>query len=440
MNIKLAQNLGMAFGTYLKGGKVAIASDTRTSNEMIKSSVVSGLLSCGSEVVDLGILPTPTLQYYVKYEDVDFGVVITASHNPPKFNGIKCVDSDGTELSREKEEVIEKIYFEETFSMVPWDQIKGISKTNHAKEPYIQGILNNIDCEATKRANLKIVLDCGNGAGSLISPYLFERMGCSVVTLNSHPQGTFPGHESEPTKENLSDLISATTSFGADLGIAHDGDADRTIIIDEKGNFLHGDRILSLIAKEFLLEYKGGTVVTTVASSMALGDVVSENGGKVIYTKVGSPIVARRMMEENAIFGGEENGGLIFPKHQFCRDAAMSAAKVIEIVAKHQKPLSHLINELPKYHLYKTKVECPHDKKETALSEFAKKMKGMNIDQTDGVKILYDRAWVLVRPSGTEPIYRIFAEADDENRAKELSNESKKTISEIIKNMDNPNG
>jgi phosphomannomutase/phosphoglucomutase len=195
-----------------------------------------------------------------------------------------------------------------------------------------------------------------------------------------------------------------------------------------------------LIAKEFLLENKGGIVVTTVASSMALGDVVSENGGKVIYTKVGSPIVARRMMEENAIFGGEENGGLIFPKHQFCRDAAMSAAKVIEIVAKHQKPLSHLINELPKYHLYKTKVECPHDKKETALSEFAKKMKGMNIDQTDGVKILYDRAWVLVRPSGTEPIYRIFAEADDENRAKELSNESKKTISEIIKNMDNPNG
>ena len=234
MNIKLAQNLGMAFGTYLKGGKVAIASDTRTSNEMLKSSVISGLLSCGSDVVDLGILPTPTLQYYVKHEDVNFGVLITASHNPPKFNGIKCVDSDGTELSREKEEEIENIYFTETFSLVSWDKIQGVTKSENAKEPYIQGILNIIDCKVTQKAHLKIVLDCGNGAGSLVSPYLFERMGCRVVTLNSHPQGTFPGHESEPTKENLSDLISATTSFGADLGIAHDGDADRTIIIDEK--------------------------------------------------------------------------------------------------------------------------------------------------------------------------------------------------------------
>jgi phosphomannomutase/phosphoglucomutase len=439
MNIKLAQNLGMAIGTYLKGGKVAIGSDTRTSNEMLKSSVISGLLSCGSDIVDLGILPTPTLQYYVKHKDVNFGIVITASHNPPKFNGIKCVDSDGTELSREKEEEIENRYFTETFSMVSWDKIKGVTKSENVEEPYIQGILDIIDCKVTQKARLKIVLDCGNGAGCLISPYLFERMGCRVVTLNSHPQGTFPGHESEPTKENLSDLISATTSFGADLGIAHDGDADRTIIIDEKGNFLHGDRILSLVAKDLLLENQGGLVITTVASSMALGDVVSENKGSIIYTRVGSPIVARKMMEEEAIFGGEENGGLIFPKHQFCRDAAMSAAKVIEIVAKNQKPLSYLVDELPKYHLYKTKVDCPHEKKESALLEFAKKMQGMNIDETDGVKIIYDDAWVLVRPSGTEPIYRIFAEAKDESRAKELSAESKNTISEIIRNMDNSN-
>jgi phosphomannomutase/phosphoglucomutase len=168
---------------------------------------------------------------------------------------------------------------------------------------------------------------------------------------------------------------------------------------------------------------------------MALDDVVAENNGRVIYTKVGSPIVARKMMKEGAIFGGEENGGLIFPKHQFCRDAAMSAAKVIEIVAKSGKNLSELIDMLPKYHQIKTKVDCPHEFKETALAEFAKTMRDNKVDETDGVKIIMDKAWVLVRPSGTEPIYRIFAEAHSPNKAEEIAEESKIKISEIIQNL-----
>jgi phosphomannomutase/phosphoglucomutase len=439
MNIELAMNLGSAMGTYLGHGKVAIGTDTRTSNEMIKSAVISGLLATGSSIMDLGVVPTPTVQYYVKHQDVDFGIVITASHNPPRFNGIKCVDSDGTELAREKEEDIEQIYFDRSFKLVPWEDIGEIKPDANSIEPYIQGIMDNIDVSETKRANLKIVMDCGNGTASRVSPYLFERMGCQVITLNSHPQGTFPGHESEPTPENLKDLVKATVSFGADLGIAHDGDADRTIIIDEKGNYLFGDRILALVAKEFLIRNKGGIVVTTVASSMALGDVVAQNNGEVIYTKVGSPIVARRMISDGAIFGGEENGGLIFPKHQFCRDAAMAAATVIEIVSKSNEKLSKLIEELPRYHQVKTKVNCPSDLKETALSEFANRMEDRTVDQTDGVKIIMEKAWVLVRPSGTEPIYRIFAEAESEEKAQEISTESKNIISEIIENLSGKN-
>jgi phosphomannomutase/phosphoglucomutase len=435
MNITLAMNLGSAMGTYLGDEKVAIGTDTRTSNEMIKSAVISGLLATGSSVIDLGVVPTPTVQYYVKHQDVGLGVVITASHNPPRFNGIKCVDSDGTELAREKEEVIEKIYFERSFKYVPWEKIGDIEYDDESIEPYIKGIMENIDVKATKMANLRVVMDCGNGTASRVSPYLFERMGCQVVTLNSHPQGTFPGHDSEPTPENLKDLIAATVAFGADIGIAHDGDADRTIIIDEKGNYLFGDRILALVAKELLKRNNGGLVVTTVASSMALGDVVKQNNGNVIYTRVGSPIVARRMMSEGAIFGGEENGGLIFPNHQFCRDAAMAAATVIEIVATSNEKLSKLIEELPRYHQVKTKVDCPHEFKEKALTEFAYKMKDRQVDQTDGVKIVMDKAWVLVRPSGTEPIYRIFAEAESEERAKELSSESKNVISSIIEDL-----
>ncbi|UCG68159.1 MAG: phosphoglucosamine mutase [Thermoplasmata archaeon] len=435
MNIELASNLGMAIGTYLNGGKVAIGTDTRTSNEMLKSAIISGLLSCGSSIVDLGVVPTPVVQYYVKCSNMQHGVVITASHNPPSFNGIKCIDADGTELSRESEEKLEDIYFKKSFKKVPWDKVGNVEQASNSIEDYIKGIIAHIDVEAIRKANIKVVLDCGNGAGSLVSPYLLERIGCKVVTLNAHPQGTFPGHESEPTPENLKDLISATLNFKADLGIAHDGDSDRTIVIDEKGNYLYGDRILALIAQEMLRENHGGLIVTTVASSLALGDVAKDNNGEVIFTKVGSPIVARKMMETNAIFGGEENGGLIFPKHQYCRDGGMAAAKVVEIIARQGKSLSDLIAELPKYHLYKTKVQCPHEKKEPALREFAKRMEGKGVDDTDGVKILLKDSWVLIRPSGTEPIYRIFAEANAPEKARELAEENKRIIKEIIENI-----
>ncbi len=435
MNVQLASNLGMAIGTYLSGGRVAIGTDTRTSNEMMKSAVISGLLSCGSRIVDLCIVPTPVLQYHVKHSETQHGVVITASHNPPRFNGIKCIDGDGTELSREKEEKLEDIYFSKAFRKVPWDRIGVIKREGNAIEHYIKGVIRHIDVNAVSKAQLKVVLDCGNGAGSLVSPVLLERIGCKVVTLNAHPRGTFPGHESEPTPENLKDLLKATLNFGADIGIAHDGDSDRTIFIDEKGNYLYGDRILALVTREMLRENNGGLIVTTVASSLALGDVTRDNNGKIIFTKVGSPIVARKMMETKALFGGEENGGLIFPEHQFCRDGGMAAAKVVEIAAKCGKTLSELIAQLPKYHLYKTKVQCPHEKKEPALKEFAGRMEGKEIDDTDGVKILMERAWVLVRPSGTEPIYRIFAEADEPEKAKEIAQENKRIIEEIIENI-----
>jgi phosphomannomutase/phosphoglucomutase len=435
MNISLASKVGMAIGTFLGGGSVAIGTDTRTSNEMLKSAVISGLLSTGASVVDLDIVPTPALQLYVKNSKIQHGVVITASHNPPQFNGIKCVDEDGTELSRKKEEEIEDIYFKESFEKVSWEKMKGVARDESANEDYINAVMNQIDLKAVKNAKLKVVLDCGNGAGSLVSPYLLERMGCQVITLNAQPAGTFPGRKSEPTPENLKELIKATTEFGAHVGIAHDGDADRTIFIDEKGNYLYGDKILALVSKEMLNENKGGLIVTTVASSLALRDVVKEGSGEIIYTKVGSPIVARKMMEEKAVFGGEENGGLIFPKHQFCRDGGMAAAKVVEILARSNKKLSDHIQGLPAYHLHKTKVKCPHDKKEVALSEFKKRMEKENVDDTDGVKVIMEDSWVLVRPSGTEPIYRIFAEGKKPEVAVELAEKNKKIIEEIIQNL-----
>lgn len=431
LNAQFACNLGMAIGTFLKGGRVGIGTDTRTSGDMFKSAVVSGLLATGCEVLDFGVAPTPTVQFGVRRWKCRHGVVITASHNPPQFNGIKCIDTDGTELSREKEERIERLYFSGKFHHAKWDEMGDFSRRDIVSD-YISAIASQVDIVSIRNAALKVVLDCGNGAGSTVSPYLLERLGCSVVTLNAHPQGTFPGHASEPTLENLNDLALTVKALGADIGIAHDGDADRAIFIDEKGNFIHGDRTLALVAKHMVKENNGGLVVTPVATSMCLEETINPYGGRVEYTKVGSPIVARRMMETEAVFGGEENGGLIFPRHQYCRYGPMTAAKIVEILAKEKRDFSMLISELPQYSLYKTKISCPEEKKETVLSKLAEECKDKEVCRIDGMKISSEDGWVLIRPSGTEQIYRIFAESRNMEKAKQMAEEQVAKVKKLI--------
>jgi phosphomannomutase/phosphoglucomutase len=436
MNIELASNIGKAVGTFLGGkAKVVVGTDTRTSNTMLKSALTAGILSTGADVVDVGICPSPAVQYAVKSGFGNFGVIITASHNPPEFNGIKCIDTDGTELGRNKEEAIEKIYFEKNFIARAWNETGNFAENNLANHTYINGIVKCVDVDAIRKAKIKVLLDCSNGAACYTSPYLLEKLGCKVISVNAHPQGTFPGHPSEPTPENLKDTINLAKAIDARLTIVHDGDADRTIFIDQKGNYLFGDKSLALMAREVVKAKKGGLVVTPVATSLCLEDAVKAHGGKVLYTKVGAPIVARAMIEHNAVFGGEENGGMIFPEFQYCRDGGMAAAKMIEILAKTGMALSELIDSLPKYAQIKTKVECPDAKKEIALKKLVEHYRDKKVDTTDGVKIMFERAWVLVRPSGTEPIYRVYSEAEDMDKAKKLADENKKLIEEIIKSI-----
>ncbi len=247
MNVQLALDVGKAIGTFM-GGKVAIATDTRTSAHMIKNAVSAGLMASGVEVLDLGMLPTPALQYYVKGSAVKGGVMITASHNPPEFNGIKCVDYDGTEMPRDKEEMIEAIYFNQSFAQKSWRTVGSMRPITGVGQTYISVVRRQVDHAAIEDAKLKVVLDCANGAGSATSPQLLESLGVKAITLNANPQGTFPGHESEPTPENLRDLVEMVKVTGADLGIAHDGDADRCIFVDDKGNYLYGDRSLAIVA------------------------------------------------------------------------------------------------------------------------------------------------------------------------------------------------
>ncbi len=416
---EFASKLAASYGSLIKG-KVAVGGDTRTTTEMIKHAVISGLLSSGCDVVDLGFLPTPTVQYAVR-NYYDGGVIITASHNPPKYNGIKLVDSDGIGTPDEMEIEIEKLFFNDNPDRISWNEIGDVETNSGLLEEYIDNVIARVDAEAIKNVNLKVIVDCGSGAACFTTPFLLRKLGCEVITMNCQPDGFFPGRNPEPTEPNLKELIEVVKATGADLGVAHDGDADRTICIDEEGNFVFGDKSFALVEKYMLKENNGGLIVTTVATSSAIYDIANEYNGEVIATKVGDLIVARELKDKNGLFGGEENGGLIFPDFVYGRDAALSTAKIIEIIAKTGKPLSRLIEELPVYYSEKMKIECPDELKQEVMQKIAEETREFEVDTTDGVKIIKDEGWVIIRPSGTEPIFRCFAEAKTLKEAKKMA-------------------
>ena len=299
-----------------------------------------------------------------------------------------------------------------------------------AGEEYVDAVISRVDADAIKKAELKVCLDCANCAAYETSPLLLKKLNVRAITINCNPQGEFPGHPSEPTEENLRDLISLTRATRSDLGIAHDGDADRCVFITDGGKFVSGDKSLALISK-YVLSEKKGIVVTPVSSSSLVEEVVRESGGEIRYTAVGSPVVARKMIETGAVFGGEENGGLIFPEQQYCRDGAMTIAKILECIVR-DGPLKGQISDLPVYHTVKTKVECPDDMKKHVLEYLAGSNDGTRIDSTDGLKIIFDDGWVLARPSGTEPIFRIYSESKDEEAAKSRAHRYEALVMEYL--------
>ena len=416
---EFASKLASAYGSVVKG-KVAVGGDPRTSTPMIKHAVMAGLLSSGCQVIDLGILPTPAVQYAVR-NYYDGGVIITASHNPPQYNGIKFVDQDGIGIKEEMELEIEAIFFDETPSRVPWDEIAEVSVLPGIVDEYIEQVIQRVDKESISEANLKVIVDCGSGAACATTPYLLRKLGCQVTAMNCQPDGFFPGRNPEPTEDNLQGLIETVKATGADLGIAHDGDADRTICIDENGEFVMGDKTFALVEKYMLKENSGGIIVTTVATSTAIYDIAEEYQGEVIATAVGDLLVARELKDRDGLFGGEENGGLIFPEFVYGRDAALSTAKIVEIMARENKPLSQLISELPDYESVKMKVECADELKTEIMEKIAGDTSQYQVDTTDGVKIFRDEGWLIIRPSGTEPIFRCFAEAGNKEDAQMMA-------------------
>ncbi len=421
---EFALKMGMAFGTMLKReGRerplVVVGRDTRVSGEMLKGALISGLLSVGCDVIDVGIAPTPAIQWATNHFNADGGAVITASHNPPEYNGVKLLEPNGMGLKKEREAIVEEVFFSGDFERAKWDEMGEVRKENIIK-PYIEAIKSRVDVEAIKKRRPFVVVDTSNGAGSLTLPYLLRELGCKVVSVNAHPDGHFPARNPEPNEENLRGFMEIVKALGADFGVAQDGDADRAVFIDENGRFIQGDKTFALVADAVLRENGGGLLVTTIATSNLLDDIAKRNNAKVMRTRVGDLIVARALLEQDGTIGGEENGGVIFPDFVLGRDGAMTTAKIVEIFAKSGKKFSELIDELPKYYQFKTKREVEGDRKAIVekVAELAK-AEGYNVDTTDGTKVLFPDGWVLVRASGTEPIIRVFSEAKSEEKAKE---------------------
>ena len=431
LNNEFITKVTKAIATFIGPEKsLIIGQDTRISGDMVKMNVISVLLSSGINVYDAGIVPTPALQFASKNLGY-FGIMITASHNPPEYNGIKCIDYDGTELDELKENIIEDIYFENKIKNLDWKSIGSYNRIENINRNYIEGVLNLIDRNSIKNSNLKVLVDCSNGPSYLTSPFLLKKLNVRYTTINCNPDGYFSGHNPEPKEENLQELMKFTKG-NYDLGVAHDGDADRVVFVDENGNFIPGDKILALITKHILKNNKG-YIVLPVSASQAVEEVAIKEEGKVVYTRVGAPIIARKMIELNAVFGGEDNGGLIFPEMQYCRDGAMGMAKILEIISKHKKSISDLISELPEYYVKKGSVSVNREDMISIMDTIKSSVKGDRVLDIDGIKVYDGDSWVLIRPSGTEPIIRIYSESKDRKSSENLFRKYKEVVESISK-------
>ena len=434
LTVEMIARLAATVGAFL-GREIAIGRDGRTTSPMFRDAAISGLLSVGCNVHDTGMLPTPALQHAVKHNGLDGGIMITASHNPPEFNGIKVIASDGVEIPREHEAEIEETYFGEGPEPSPWDTIGSIG-TLQALEAYNEAVKSHVDAAAIREAGLKIAIDPGNGVAALTAPEIARDLGCNVYTVNVNVNGRFPGRDSEPRPDNLDGLKRLVRASGADLGIAFDGDGDRSMFVDEKGEVQWGDRSVALLAKDFMAKNPGERVVSAVNSSKVLDDVVTAAGGSVVRTRVGSVVISRVMVDQGIMFGGEENGGIMYGPHLQVRDGSMAMALMLEIMAKAKKPLSELFDELPRYHQLKDRVPCPEELKERALEALRGSVDAPEVGTIDGVRLGYeDGSWILFRPSGTEPVFRIYAEAGSPERVAELVDEHKALIASVIESL-----
>jgi phosphomannomutase len=417
---KLLTRFAQAFGTHTGSGMIVIGRDPRTSGEMVKQAVIAGVLSTGSRVVDIGVCPVPTVQLQVRRRRAQGGIAITASHNPAEWNALKFIGSNGLFLDAGQARELLDIYHQGQYTKVGGAELRTVEEVAGATDLHIKSILDALGPLPQRGKKLRVVLDSCNGAGSLVGPKLIEALGAEVIPINATPDGSFP-RPAEPIAENLGDLCRAVKEHRADIGFAQDMDADRLAIVSDQGQAIGEDYTL-VLAILYVLRREKGAVVANLSTSSAVGDVAKKFGCPVFLTKIGEVNVTDAMRQQNAVIGGEGNGGVIYPRINFARDSLVGIALVLHLLAESGKSVTELLESVPRYSIVKEKISVSSDRISAVLRMVRQEFAKFPMDTRDGVKVITPEGWFLVRGSNTEPIIRIVAEAKSEERARELVN------------------
>lgn len=413
---EFASNLGSIIGNYIgHGKKVIVGRDTNNASQMIKRSITAGILASGIDVVDFGIAPIPVVHYGSNLYNADVMVTITASHLRPEEIDIKIFSNHEIHLTQRHAEKASP------------DKIGGLFYVHDYVDKYLNTVLKHTEKDSISSMSPKVVLDCVNGTAVPFLPDILSRLGSEAILFGCQSTNISAKKFAEPTPENISMVSSLVNAIGADMGIALDNDGDRVVFIDEKGNVIRDQTIMALLAREFLIENPGGTVVTSITASMSLDEIVKDYRGKLI--KVPLDNVLEEIVKNKAVFGGDDSGMYVFPEFQKCFDAIFAAVKMLEIVCKHNTTLSAMVNEIPEYPRTVFSVEVEHEDKNKTLDNLKVNL-GENgkIDDTEGIKIQEDDSFILVRPSRFEPLMRVYIEARSSGKLQKLSHEIKKMI------------
>lgn len=425
-----------AYATWLKRHndrpKVLLARDTRPTGEMMRHTVLSGLLASGCEVVDLDIVATPTLQLSIPRLKADGAICITASHNPVEWNALKFFQPNGMYIDKAMGADVLEIYHARSFSCNGWDAMGSVTANNDAVEYHLQKVLSLVDVEKIRQRKFKVVLDCCSGAGTTISPRLLEELGCEVIPLHCDLTGVFP-HNPEPLDKNLTELCEAVPAHGADVGFAHDADADRVALVTNDGFPIGEDYALVWAVAHTLKNRKRGSVVTNLSTSMAVEAVAKQYDCDVTRTPVGDINVSSKMKEIGAVIGGEGNGGVIIPDIQYGRDGMATLAYLLEFIAQSGTSTAEVSATIPRFANIKDTIDFPREKITELLTWLKVKEKNARVDERDGVKFEWPKegetqSWVHVRPSGTEPFVRVICEAQTKPEAERILQSMRKEM------------
>jgi len=431
---QLIASFAQAFGTYLGQGRVIVGQDSRISGTMVKKAVLSGLLSVGCQPIDIGICPIPSIQILTKETKAIGGIAVTASHNPKEWNGLKFINKDGLFLNYYQMEEFLDIYHQGEFSLVEVDKYKNPKFEKNPTELHLRKLLSYFNVDIIGQKKFKVVIDCCNGAGAVLAPHFLKALGCQVTLINALPDGSF-AHHPEPVPENIAKLCRTVIEKKADIGFVQDADADRLAIVNEKGEPI-GEELTLILAAKHVLSRNPGIIVVNLSTSQAIDDIAKEFNVPVIRTKIGEINVVEQILtqQERVAIGGEGNGGVILPDIHPCRDSFTAMGLILEYMACSGKTISELQKEIPKYYIIKDKIRGTPEQAHQIIRQLKRKyMSKGEISLIDGLKIKFKDYWIHLRPSNTEPIIRLIAEAKSREKAEKIVWQFKKQISEILK-------